>query len=218
MPVPAVLFAIPAGYVVFILAILLPFWLLSPVLKFLPTLLIGLMFCLVFLVSVPVILMVWRAFSILSSWLIRSLLERDFSVSRRELSNEAPEEQHIFRDWISFFAGDGNPNKGIEDWKWSLIANTIWKNGDAITAEQLAPYTRATPDNEGGVLPVLVHFNGRPMATEKGHIVYVFPELRSRFTDADILPGIPAFLKEKYWRFCRVQPDSLEFIVFLSDS
>lgn len=109
---------------------------------------------------------------------------------------------------FSFLFGDGNPNEGLEEKRWQLIASVIKKHDNVMTAEQLAPYTGSNPMNEDGVLPVLVRFNGTPEVTETGNIVYRFPDL-STTTGTIRTTTPPPFLSEFPWKFTQVSAGSL---------
>lgn len=108
---------------------------------------------------------------------------------------------------FSFLFGDGDPNEGLQEKRWQLIAQVIKHNNNVVTAEQLAPYTGADPKNEDAVLPVLARFNGKPEVTEKGNIVYVFESLQSVAADQKINP--PPYLQEFEWKFSNVDQGEL---------
>lgn len=111
-------------------------------------------------------------------------------------------------DCFSFLFGDGDPNLGLEERRWQLIAEVIRENNGVVTAEQLAPYTGADPKKEDGALPALVRFNGRPEVTDIGNIVYVFPSLQVSATARyDAAP--PKFFQEWRWQFSHVPFESL---------
>lgn len=105
---------------------------------------------------------------------------------------------------FSFLFGDGDPNEGLEEKRWQVIAQVIKRNRGVVTAEQLAPYTGANPKDEDAVLPVLVRFNGTPEVTAKGQLVYVFESLQTTAADQQIDP--PQYLQEFPWKFSNV-PD-----------
>lgn len=118
-------------------------------------------------------------------------------------------------DCFSFLFGDGNPNADLEERKWSLIANAIRDHGGVITAEQLAPYTGASPTDEDAVLPTLVRFDGKPEVTEEGGIVYTFPSMQVSATTRDSHVSAP-FLKEMRWPFVGPQAGSLIMVYALA--
>lgn len=113
---------------------------------------------------------------------------------------------------FSFLFGDGDPNEGLEEKRWQLIAQVIKKNHNVLTAEQLAPYTGADPKDEDAVLPTLVRFNGRPEVTPSGNIVYVFESMQTTAADQNVNP--PAYLQEFNWKFTNV-PDGELLPVYL---
>jgi hypothetical protein len=108
---------------------------------------------------------------------------------------------------FSFLFGDGNPNEGLDEKRWQVIAQVIKKHGNVVTAEQLAPYTGANPKDENAVLPVLVRFNGKPEVTNSGHIVYVFESLQTVAAVQNANP--PDYLHEFPWRFTNVPEGQL---------
>jgi len=107
----------------------------------------------------------------------------------------APVEMGFLESCFSYIFGDGNPNVGLEEVRYTEIAGVIRRSGGAVVAEQLAPYldVPAPKDptgyamsgggpltavvDESFVLPVLTRLNGRPEVTAEGEIVYVFPDL-----------------------------------------
>jgi hypothetical protein len=108
---------------------------------------------------------------------------------------------------FSFLFGDGDPNEGLADKRWQLIAQVIKRNNNVVTAEQLAPYTGADPKDEDAVLPVLARFNGRPEVSEKGNMVYVFESLQTVAADQNLNP--PQYLQEFPWKFSNVSQEEL---------
>ena len=91
--------------------------------------------------------------------------------------------------------GDGNPNAGLEERRWSKIADIIRANNGAIVAEQVAglldvpsdwkPAGQHEDESDGSVshvdesfmMEVARRFNGRPEVTDDGDVIYVFPEM-----------------------------------------
>jgi hypothetical protein len=122
------------------------------------------------------------------------------STARRHKSN-------FLLNCFSFLFGDGNPNYGLEEKQWQVIAEVIKKNNNVLTAEQIAPYTGADSSNEDAVLPVLVRFNGRPEVSESGNIIYVFESMQS--TMSNLNPNPPSYLKEFPWQFTIVPQEDL---------
>jgi hypothetical protein len=109
---------------------------------------------------------------------------------------------------FSFLFGDGNPNLHLEERKWALIAQLIKANEGVLTSEQLAPYTGHDPKNEDGVLPVLVRFNGQPVVSDTGNILYIFPEMQVTASE-ESRSGLPAFLREWPYQFSNAPTESL---------
>jgi len=110
---------------------------------------------------------------------------------------------------FSFLFGDGNPNYDREDRRWQAIANTIRANGGAITAEQVAPYLDATDEDEDFMLPVLTRFHGRPEVSERGELVYFFPELQVTADERARSRSVPSYLNEKLYKFSEASSGQL---------
>lgn len=127
----------------------------------------------------------------------------------------SPKRSNFLLNCFSFLFGDGNPNAHLSERQWQLVAQTIKKHGNVITAEQLAPYTGADPHNEDGVLPVLVRFNGKPEVTDDGHILYTFPALQITVARSTAVTQ-PFFLQEFPWRFTTTDAGSLTPVYILA--
>ena len=82
----------------------------------------------------------------------------------------------------------------------AAAAAIIRANGGAVTAEQLAPLLAppldpaqaeeeasrpGAPVREDWMLPLLLQFNGEPVVTDEGDLVYVFDELMATAEDDD---------------------------------
>lgn len=124
-------------------------------------------------------------------------------------------QSNFFLNCFSFLFGDGDPNEGLDEKRWQLIAKAIRKNNNVMTAEQLAPYTGADPKNEDSVLPVLVRFNGKPEVTDKGNIIYVFPEMQAGAATA-FNTAPPAYLQEFPWRFSNMTPGAMAPVILVA--
>ncbi len=122
---------------------------------------------------------------------------------------------NFFFNCFSFLFGDGNPNLNLEERKWVMIAEVIRRNRGVVTAEQLAPYTGSLPNNEDGVLPVLVRFDGRPEVTESGDIIYLFPSMQVTAQDSK-LSSLPTYLSEWTWKFSNVPSGQLIWVYVLA--
>lgn len=118
---------------------------------------------------------------------------------------------------FSFLFGDGDPNKDLDDRRWSAIATVIRNNHGAVSAEQLAPYldnANLNDDLEDYVIPALSRFNGRPKVSPQGDLVYYFPELQ--VTTKNHKPqSVPAFLKETKRRFTSASSDQVTIAIGL---
>lgn len=123
---------------------------------------------------------------------------------QRQLSNSAENQLNFLESIYSFLFGDGNPNANFEEKRWREIATVIQNNNGAIIAEQLAPYLDNiniyNERDEGYVLPVLIRFNGYPQVSEKGEIIYYFPELQIKAEAREKVAVFP-YLKENVWQF-----------------
>jgi len=117
-------------------------------------------------------------------------IDEDFQLRRRRLS--------FVESFYSFFFGDGNSNKFLDQVQFASIATLIRNNNGAVIAEQLNPFLLEPPDlktylsrredvyngvNEKHVLPVLIAYNGYPTVTETGDLVYQFKELMNTATN-----------------------------------
>jgi len=89
---------------------------------------------------------------------------------------------------FSYVFGDGDPNRRRKEESLRAAARLIRDNYGVVTAEQLAPLLspeQPPPDgssdsiyvDESFVLDVLVALNGAPEVTDRGELVYVFPDL-----------------------------------------
>ncbi len=105
---------------------------------------------------------------------------------------------------FSFVFGDGNPNRNLEERRWQLIGNVIYKAKGAVIAEQVMPYLDSLGgsfdrDYEQFMIPVMCRFNGSPEVTEEGQILYRFPDLQKTLGEVNIATE-EDHLKEKPWR------------------
>jgi hypothetical protein len=102
------------------------------------------------------------------------------------------EEKGFLQSCFSLLFGDGDPNADLAQRTSASAASLIRANGGAVTAEQLAPLLAPSidperadedarrpgaPVSEDWMLPILLQFNGEPVVTDDGDLVYVFPEL-----------------------------------------
>ncbi|ACK70786.1 conserved hypothetical protein [Gloeothece citriformis PCC 7424] len=133
---------------------------------------------------------------------------------RKSNRGESSQKKMNFLEAVfSFLFGDGNPNLNLEERRWQEIGEVIRNNGGAVIAEQIAPYLDnidwTNEENEDYIIPVLAHFNGYPQVSPQGEIIYYFPELQvtaKNQSRAKIqLTPVPAYLKEKPWRFSEAE-------------
>lgn len=111
-------------------------------------------------------------------WFLYPDYDTRYQRRRREQS-----QLNFFEAIFSFLFGDGNPNANLEERRWQLIAAVIQNNDGAVVAEQIAPYLDDIGEGfakeyEDYMLPVLTRFNGQPVVSPEGQIVYHFPELQ----------------------------------------
>jgi hypothetical protein len=111
---------------------------------------------------------------------------------------------NFFEAIFSFLFGDGNPNANLEERRWQQIAAVIRNNRGAVVAEQIAPYLDDIGEGyareyEDYMLPVLTRFNGQPVVSPEGQIVYHFPEMQT--TAKQRSQSVPPYLQELPWRF-----------------
>jgi hypothetical protein len=158
-------------------------------------------------------------FDIFDYLILRDLFAWNNSYSsyggNRSLANQPRKQGNFLYNCFSFLFGDGNPNARLEDERWRMVARVIREHDGVITANELAAYTDADPNNEDGVLPVLVRFDGRPEVTDSGNIVYLFPSLQVSAGKSEESKA-PAFLRELPWLFSSVSSDALMLVVLLA--
>ncbi|GAB5353847.1 hypothetical protein AAMO2058_000069100 [Amorphochlora amoebiformis] len=114
------------------------------------------------------------------------LADEEYERQYGSLSEPPPPSQGLLPAIFSYVFGDGAP-QNLDQERLKLAAMTIRNSGGAVVAEQLAPYIydpMETGDeipkiDESCVLPLLQALNGYPEVTEKGNIVYVFPDLQT---------------------------------------
>ncbi len=100
-------------------------------------------------------------------------------------------------DCYSFIIGPPNPNGDINEKKWQCIAKLIEQNKGAIIAQQLSPYTGIEAEDNRVVLETLIRYNGYPMVTDNGNLVYRFPSMSTTALEhASLEQPLEPFLKE----------------------
>jgi hypothetical protein len=105
---------------------------------------------------------------------------------------------------FSFLFGDGNPNFNLEKRRWQEIGSVIQNYNGAVIAPQIAPYldniTPTNEENEDYILPVLARFNGYPRVSDRGDIIYHFPDLQVTAKKRK-LDAVSPYLRERNWKF-----------------
>jgi hypothetical protein len=145
-------------------------------------------------------------------WVFYPDYDTRYQQRRREQS-----ELNFFEAIFSFLFGDGNPNAELEERRWQQIAGVIRNNGGAVVAEQIAPYLDDIGEGyareyEDYMLPVLTRFNGQPVVSPEGQIVYHFPELQTTAASRRRLP-VPDYLEEIKLRFSAASSDKLSLVL-----
>jgi flagellar basal body-associated protein FliL len=135
----------------------------------------------------------------------------------REIKTEQTAKKINFLEAVfSFLFGDGDPNFNLEQRRWQVIGKVIQNNRGAIIAPQIAPYldsiSPSHEENEDYILPVLTRFNGLPKVSDRGDIIYYFPDLQVTAKEKK-LSTISPYLKEKSWKFS--EADSGQIILAL---
>jgi hypothetical protein len=135
----------------------------------------------------------------------------------RETKNDRPASKMNFLEAVfSFLFGDGNPNFNLEQKRWQVVGKVIQNNRGAVIAQQIAPYldsiTPSHEETEDYIIPVLARFNGYPKVSDRGDIIYYFPDLQVTAKDRKIQP-ISSYLREKSWKFS--EADSGQIILAL---
>jgi len=133
-------------------------------------------------------------------WVFYPDYDTRYQQRRREES-----QLNFFEAIFSFLFGDGNPNANLEERRWQQIAAVIRNNRGAVVAEQIAPYLDDIGEGyareyEDYMLPVLTRFNGQPVVSPEGQIVYHFPDLQTTASQRRSQPVSP-YLQELPWRF-----------------
>eukprot|EP01039_Chlorochromonas_danica_P000375 gene375-407_t len=108
--------------------------------------------------------------------------------SQHDANHDRP--MNFLEACYSFLFGDGDRNRGYEEKLWIGAAEAIRRNGGVVVAEQLAallptpPPMRSALDeaervnvDESWLLPLVLKYNGNPVVSPRGHIVYRFDEL-----------------------------------------
>ncbi len=135
----------------------------------------------------------------------------------REVKAEKPPSKMNFLEAVfSFLFGDGDPNFNLEERRWQTIGKVIQNNRGSIIAPQIAPYldsiTPSQEETEDYILPVLTRFNGLPQVSDRGDIIYYFPDLQVTTKERKV-QALSPYLREKSWKFS--EADSGQIILAL---
>ena len=133
-------------------------------------------------------------------WIFSPTYNTGYQQRRREAN-----QLNFFEAVFSFLFGDGNPNANLEDKRFSIIGAVIRNHRGAVVAEQIVPYLDDLGEGyakeyEDYMLPVLTRFNGQPVVSPEGQIVYQFPELQVTASKRH-LTTVPDYLEELEYRF-----------------
>ena len=115
---------------------------------------------------------------------------------------QSPPQRVAFLESVySVLFGDGDPNKALEARRWQRIGGFLRYRDGVVIAEDLAPLLALeTPPSaskaDQGMLPVLLHFDGRPQVTEQGDLLYSFPSLQHRPEEASSSPQAHSIVDE----------------------
>ena len=114
----------------------------------------------------------------------------------------------------SILFGDGDPNRELEQQRWRQIGAALQQRAGVVMAEDLAPLLDlpAPPAElqvgsdwlDQAMLPVLLHFDGRPEVTPQGQLLYVFSSLQSSGQNEAVDPVQP--LQERLIPFSDASP------------
>lgn len=123
--------------------------------------------------------------------------------------------QGFLLDCYDFLFGPGNPNEGLEEERWKLIAQTIRLNEGIVLAEHFVPYTGRPPEDEQALFAILAKFNGQPTVSEAGDILYVFPSISVRSEVANYAFTAP-LVQEREWQFTGLTKQALRPVIMLA--
>ena len=132
-------------------------------------------------------------------------------------SEKQKPKSNFFLKCFSFLFGDGKPNPNLQEIRWQQIARTIFEHGGVVSTEILAPFLDGDHSDQGMILTALAQFNGRPVVTPSGFIVYVFPDFLDHKT-APVLPKMERadYLKEQPWLFSAHSVESWTPVLLLA--
>ena len=146
-------------------------------------------------------------------------LARSQTLVRSERTSK-PAELNFLEAVYSFLFGDGNPNANLEERQDREIASRIVGNDGVIAVEEALPYLQLPPpeqsDYEDCMLPILVKYDGFPEVSDRGELVYRFPELQVTADRSLQSPSRqPAILEEYPWAFSQASTNQRTIITGL---
>lgn len=135
--------------------------------------------------------------------------------SADQSQSAVPAGQGFLLDCYYFLFGPGDPNEGVEESRWKLLAQSIRLNEGVVLAEHLVPYTGRPPEDEQTLFSILAKFNGAPIVSESGNIFYTFPSMASRSEVANYAFTAP-LVQEKEWQFTGLSRQALKPVILLA--
>ena len=146
-------------------------------------------------------------------------LARSQTLVRSERSSQ-PAQLNFLEAVYSFLFGDGDPNADLEERQDRAIAGCIADNGGVIVAEEALPYLQLPPpeqsDYEDCMLPILVKYDGFPEVSDRGELIYRFPELQiTAEKPVRSSSSLPAVLEEYPWIFSQATTNQRTIIIGL---
>lgn len=127
----------------------------------------------------------------------------------------APSGQGFLLDCYYFLFGPGDPNEGIDDIRWKLIAQSIRLNEGVVLPEHLVPYTGRSLDDDRALFLILAKFNGTPFVSESGNILYTFPSMAAPSEVASYAFTAP-LVQEQEWQFTGLSRQALKPVILLA--
>ncbi|CAM6000546.1 unnamed protein product [Sphagnum balticum] len=127
-----------------------------------------------------------------------------------------PEGEGLLLDCFLFLFGEPNPNAQIDEERWRLLAQVIRLNEGVILPEHLGPYLGKDPNDEKELFKVLLKFGGKPVVSDKGVIVYIFPTMSDKSDGGDSYVMMPEKLLETPLRFLPISKERVRPVIMLA--
>jgi hypothetical protein len=122
----------------------------------------------------------------------------------------------LLLDCFLFLFGEPNPNAQIDEERWRLLAQVIRLNEGVILPEHLGPYLGKDPNDEKELFKVLLKFGGKPVVSDKGVIVYIFPTMSDKSDSGDSYVMMPEKLLETPVRFLPISKERVRPVLMLA--